>query len=77
MNQEIRRRERVIRISPNRESSLRLIIAFLIEYNEKWSEKKYFDMTDYYEWKTNGGQLNIPQKGVTKITPSGRTAFFF
>ena len=33
LNQEIRRRERVIRIFPNRESSLRLIGAFLLEYD--------------------------------------------
>ena len=67
LNQEIRRRERVIRIFPNRESSLRLIGAFLIEYDEKWSGKKYVDMTDYYEWKQTGGQLRTPQKMVTRI----------
>jgi len=33
VNEEIRRRERVIRIFPNRESSLRLIGAFLLEYD--------------------------------------------
>jgi len=33
LNQEIRRRERVIRIFPHRESSLRLIGAFLLEYD--------------------------------------------
>jgi len=68
LNQEIRRRERVIRIFPNRESSLHLLGAFLIEYDEKWPGKKYFDMTDYFEWKKTGGQLSAPQKGVTRIT---------
>ncbi len=78
VNQEIRRRERVIRIFPNRESSLRLIGAFLIEYDEKWSEKKYVDMTDYYEWKQTGGQWQTPQTLVTKIPPQeGRNPFFF
>ncbi len=33
LNEEIRRRERVIRIFPNRESSLRLLGAFLLEYD--------------------------------------------
>ena len=33
VNEEIRRRERVIRIFPNRESSLRLLGAFLLEYD--------------------------------------------
>ena len=31
VNEEIRRRERVIRIFPNRESSLRLLGAYLLE----------------------------------------------
>jgi len=67
LNQEIRRRERVIRIFPNRESSLRLLGAFLIEYDEKWSGKKYFDMADYDEWKNIGGQLSASHHMVTRI----------
>ena len=48
--QEIRRRERVIRIFPNEASALRLIGALLAEKHETWSTgKKYFDMTEYYE----------------------------
>ena len=37
LNQEIRRRQRVIRIFPNRESALRLIGAALMEQDELWS----------------------------------------
>ncbi len=49
LNQEIRRRERVIRIFPNEASILRLLGALLIEHDEKWSTgKRYFDMTEYY-----------------------------
>ncbi len=52
LNQEIRRRERVIRIFPNRESALRLIGALLMEQDEAWSTgKKYFEMDEYWEWK--------------------------
>ncbi len=52
LNEEIRRRERVIRIFPNRESSIRLIGALLIEQDEKWlSGKKYLDMDEYFEWQ--------------------------
>lgn len=52
LNSEIRRRERVIRIFPNRESALRLLGALLMEQDEKWaSGKKYFDMKEYYEWR--------------------------
>jgi transposase-like protein len=36
LNEEIRRRERVIRIFPNRESAKRLMGALLMEIDEKW-----------------------------------------
>jgi len=39
LNDEIHQREQVILIFPNRESSLRLLGAFLIEYDEKGSER--------------------------------------
>lgn len=52
LNQEIRRRERVIRIFPNEESALRLIGAVLVEIDETWSSgSRYFDMAEYWEWK--------------------------
>jgi transposase-like protein len=52
MNEEIRRRERVIRIFPNRDSLERLIGALLMEIDEKWaSGKKYLDMSEYLEWR--------------------------
>jgi putative transposase len=52
LNEEIRRRERVIRIFPNEASALRLIGALLAEQHEVWSTgKRYFDMTEYFEWK--------------------------
>ncbi len=50
LNQEIRRRERVIRIFPNEDSAIRLLGALLMEHNEKWSTgRKYLDMTVYHE----------------------------
>ena len=53
LNEEIRRRERVIRIFPNEASALRLIGALLAEHHEGWSTgKRYFDMAEYFEWKT-------------------------
>ena len=52
LNEEIRRRERVIRIFPNEDSAIRLIGALLSEFHEQWSTgKKYLDMTEYHEWK--------------------------
>jgi len=46
--EEIRRRERVIRIFPNRESVIRLVGTLFMEFDEKWaSGRKYLDMTEY------------------------------
>lgn len=48
LNQEVRRRERVIRIFPNDDSAIRLLGAFLMEHNEKWSTgRNYMDMAVY------------------------------
>lgn len=49
--QEVRRRERVIRIFPNEASALRLIGAVLAEIHEEWQARRYFDMTEFNEWQ--------------------------
>ena len=50
LNEELRRRERVIRIFPNETSMIRLMGAVLMEHHEKWtSGKKYFTMNEYFE----------------------------
>lgn len=52
LNQEIRRRERVIRIFPNEESAKRLIGAVLMEIDAVWTTgHRYFDMAEYWEWR--------------------------
>ncbi|MGB4402163.1 MAG: transposase, partial [Bacillota bacterium] len=57
--EEIRRRERVIRIFPNRESAIRLIGALLMEIDDKWiSGKKYLDMSEYLQWQEEPQQTN-------------------
>lgn len=49
LNQEIRRRERVIRIFPNGSSMIRLIGALLIQFHEDWmSGRHYFAMGEYH-----------------------------
>lgn len=54
LNEEVRRRERVIRIFPNRESVIRLIGALLMEQDEKWAAgRKYLDMAEYLKWREN------------------------
>lgn len=48
LNEEIRRRERVIRIFPNEESLYRLLGALLMETHDAWqSGKVYLDVTAY------------------------------
>ena len=52
LNEELRRRERVIRIFPNRESALRLLGALLMEHDEAWTTgHRYFDMGAYWQWR--------------------------
>jgi putative transposase len=54
LNEEVRRRERVIRIFPNRESVIRLLGALLMEQDEAWTTgKRYFDMTAYWQWRSD------------------------
>lgn len=59
LNEEVRRRERVIRIFPNMESVIRLMGALLMEQDEKWAAgKKYLDMAEYLSWrKTNSAKI--------------------
>ena len=59
LNEEIRRRERVIRIFPNWESAERLLGALFMEHSDKWlSGRKYLDMDDYLAWRTNSNVLS-------------------
>lgn len=67
LNEEVRRRERVIRIFPNRESALRLIGALLMEMDEKWANgRKYLDMEEYLVWRESQ-----PSRPTTKVTRIG------
>ena len=45
LNQEIKRRTRVVRIFPNREACLRLVTALAVEQSEEWiTGRRYLDM---------------------------------
>ena len=50
LNEEVRRRERVIRIFPNGSSAERLLGALLMEMDEGWSTgKRYLDLSAYWD----------------------------
>lgn len=52
LNEEIRRRETVIRIFPNRQSVTRLMGTLMMELNEKWLEgRRPFSMDQYWQWR--------------------------
>ncbi|MEN2995420.1 MAG: transposase [Acetomicrobium sp.] len=51
-NEEMRRRERVIRIFPKDASATMLVGAYLQELSEEWiSGRRYMDMTEFREAK--------------------------
>jgi transposase-like protein len=50
LNQEIKRRSRVVRIFPNRESCLRLVTALAVEQSEEWlTGRRYLNMEELEE----------------------------
>jgi putative transposase len=51
LNQEIKRRTRVVRIFPNREACLRLVTALAVEQSEEWvTGRRYLDMRELKEY---------------------------
>jgi putative transposase len=50
LNQEIKRRTRVVRIFPNREACVRLVTALAVEQSEEWvTGRRYLDMEELRE----------------------------
>ncbi|MCS4048034.1 transposase-like protein [Salinibacter ruber] len=65
--QEIRRREKVIRIFPNMNSAKRLVGALCAEKHEEWSTgRRYLTMDEYFGWKTDHAVEN-PLDGSTSL----------
>jgi transposase-like protein len=68
LNEEIRRRERVIRIFPNRNSVIRLVGALLMEMDEKWQTgHRYLDMAEYLDWKKGQDEAAATQAKIHHI----------
>lgn len=64
LNQEIKRRTRVVRIFPNREACLRLVSALAVEQSEEWlTGRRYLDMEELRERR--GSEEGKKTAGVT------------
>jgi putative transposase len=58
LNQEIKRRTRVVRIFPNREACLRLVSALAVEQSEEWETgRRYLDMGELGEHRREKPQV--------------------
>jgi transposase-like protein len=58
LNQEIKRRSRVVRIFPNRQACLRLVTALCVEQSEEWETgRRYLDMGELEEQRREERQV--------------------
>ena len=64
LNQEIKRRTRVVRIFPNSASALRLIATLAMEQSEDW-DRRYLDMSLLEEWSVLDDEM---ASAVLKMT---------
>ncbi|WP_263842085.1 IS256 family transposase [Salinibacter sp.] len=72
--EEVRRREKVIRIFPNMDSAWRLIGAVLAEKHEEWSTgRKYLDMAEFRNWKKQASRPESEPDGSTERQPAMAT----
>jgi putative transposase len=63
LNAEIRRRERVIRIFPNRDSAIRLLGVLLLEQHEAWTTgPRYLNLEPYWQAKRSAGAAEEPSQ---------------
>jgi transposase-like protein len=69
LNEDMRRRERVIRIFPNRASAIRLLGAVLMERREQWTTgHPYFEMATYWQWRHEQRQKQHPRDAASETT---------
>ena len=61
LNQELKRRTRVVRIFPNRAALLRLATALAMEHSEEWiSGRRYLDMEPLWEQQPRPPAAPVP-----------------
>ncbi len=70
LNQEIRRRTRVVRIFPNPASALRLIATLAMEQNEDW-DRRYLDMSLLEEFYPLDDEMARAVMRMTDTLPPG------
>jgi putative transposase len=70
LNQEIKRRTRVVRIFPNPASALRLISTLAMEQNEDW-DRRYLDMSLLEEWSAADDEMARAVMRMTDDLSSG------
>lgn len=68
LNEEVRRRERVIRIFPNDDSAWRLIGALLAEQNEQWQSRRYLNMDEFNDWLAENQTEKSNVVGMNALT---------
>ena len=72
--QEVRRREKVIRIFPNIGSAWRLVGALLAEKHEEWSTgRRYLTMDEFYEWREEQTEESQKTAEERQSDPPNRT----
>ena len=68
LNAGIRRREKVIRIFPNKASAKRLVGAYLMEQHEEWmTGRRYLKMEEYYAWKASREGFDDSEESADSI----------
>ncbi len=67
LNGEVKRRESVIRIFPNVESILRLMGAILMDENEKWSQRRYMNLTELKSGDEKAAPMGAEEEQPSRI----------
>lgn len=71
LNEEIRRRDRVIRIYPNRASCERLLGALLMEFDEAMTTGKvYTNMDEYHTWRLERSEEHASREALLQVEGS-------
>jgi len=74
--QEIRRREKPVRIFPNIDSAYRLVGALCAETHEEWSTgRRYLNMDEYFQWRADqSGDYSFSEEASLNGEPATRSA---